>query len=417
MGGYSLPVGQVAFTVTMYESSKIWLVGGGLSEPATYGDLASLVHGHSVQTICGVADVLVKVTGALVRGECLDLGVLELAAEGQAAVNFLVAAHLHGSQTATQRSGLHPDELRSSGGTLVLHTSGSTGVPSAVAHTYASLTRFVVKSARHANNVWGLAFNPSHIGGVQVYLQALANFNTVINLWGVPSAEIMRRCAEHRVTHLSGTPTFYRMLLPHAHPLPALRSLAVGGEAVDAGLLQRIRDNFPGVRIHNIYASTEAGTVLMGNGEELVVPQDMAGRVQVKDGRLWLHASLTSGACASEWFDTGDLVTVTGTKPLRLHVTGRVDGWVNVGGEKVDPVEVEAALAAHPSIAAARVSARKNSVTGNVLTADIVVRDQPPAEATLRAFLMTRLSLHKIPRIIRIVESIERTRTGKIKRL
>ena len=70
--------------------------------------------------------------------------------------------------------------------------------------------------------------------------------------------------------------------------------------------------------------------------------------------------------------DTGDMVERRGD---RLFFVGRRGGIINVGGAKVHPEEVEAALNAHAAVRASRVFARKNPITGALVVADVVLRD------------------------------------------
>jgi acyl-coenzyme A synthetase/AMP-(fatty) acid ligase len=86
---------------------------------------------------------------------------------------------------------------------------------------------------------------------------------------------------------------------------------------------------------------------------------------------------------------------------------------VNVGGYKVNPLEVESRLEAHPAVVAARVFGRKNSVAGQILCAEVVSRNPLLAEADLRAYLGAHLQAAKIPRLILFVTEIEATRSGK----
>jgi acyl-coenzyme A synthetase/AMP-(fatty) acid ligase len=110
-------------------------------------------------------------------------------------------------------------------------------------------------------------------------------------------------------------------------------------------------------------------------------------------------------------------VEVTSAEPLRFRIVGRVGDWVNVGGAKVNPREVEAVLGTHPEIHQARVYPRANSVTGHILCADLVCDGAPPAERAMRELAASRLQAHKIPRLIRFVERIDQTRTAKVSRL
>ena len=57
---------------------------------------------------------------------------------------------------------------------ISLFTSGTTGTPKKVRHSFESLTRAARVSARHQDNVWGFAYNPTHIAGLQVFFQAFS---------------------------------------------------------------------------------------------------------------------------------------------------------------------------------------------------------------------------------------------------
>jgi hypothetical protein len=90
------------------------------------------------------------------------------------------------------------------------------------------------------------------MAGVQVFLQALFNRNLLVNLFGLPSEDALRLLGEHGVTHLSATPSFYRLLLPANTILPEVRAVTLGGERTDASLLERLRPLFPNARFRNV---------------------------------------------------------------------------------------------------------------------------------------------------------------------
>ena len=175
---------------------------------------------------------------------------------------------------------------------LTLFTSGSTGLPKGVNHTLATLSRGVRTGPKHACDVWGFAYNPTHMAGVQVFLQALFNLNPLVNLFRLPREEVLSLLGRHRVTHLSATPSFYRLLLPADTALPEVRAVTFGGERTDAPLLERLRPLFPNARFRNVYASTEAGTLFSAEGDLFSVPDGLVGRIEIRDRRLHLHRSL-----------------------------------------------------------------------------------------------------------------------------
>lgn len=391
---------------------RLWLVGGGLAEPWTFGDVsrALAVFAEDKVPMMSVAQTLLQLTRTLLIGNAIDLGEGKFAGEGQPAMQMAKPAPAADGKAALPWS-FRPDAV------IILRTSGSTGIPTVVRHRVCHLWRNVVVGPGHRDDVWGFAFNPAHIAGVQVYLQALANGNTLVNLWGLSAQGIVDRCIHWGVTHLSATPTFYRLLLASRPQLPALRSLSLGGEQADSTLMRQLKDAFGGVQVRNIYASTEAGSLFVAAGDEFEVPARLVPSVRCEAGRLWLHRALLGEAnLPSEWHDTGDRIKITSTAPLRFRIIGRGQGWINVGGEKVDPREVETVLQAHPAIAAARVHGRSNSVTGKLIAADVVPRGAPPSLPELNAFLAAHLPPHKHPRFITFVDTLDLGRTGKLLR-
>ena len=97
---------------------------------------------------------------------------------------------------------------------ITLFTSGTTGLPKKVSHSFNSIARQAKRSERHANDVWGFAYNPTHMAGLQVFFQTLLNQNTIVRLFGLDSKEIISEINKNQITHISATPTFYRLLLP-----------------------------------------------------------------------------------------------------------------------------------------------------------------------------------------------------------
>ena len=107
------------------------------------------------------------------------------------------------------------------------------------------------------------------------------------------------------------------------------------------------------------------------------------GSLRVRSDRCalrFLGADAPPLADEDGFVDTGDMVERRGD---RLYFVGRRGGVINVGGAKVHPEEVEAALNAHPAVRASRVFARKSPITGALVFAEVVLRDerQPDAAA------------------------------------
>lgn len=301
---------------------------------------------------------------------------------------------------------------------LTLYTSGTTGIPKKVVHRLSSLTRAVRISEKHKDDIWGFAYNPAHIAGLQVFFQALLNGNSMVNLFEAGREDVLRLIDDFGITNISATPTFYRLLLPLQDTYQSMRKLTSGGEKFDARLTEALLKAFPNARIRNVYASTEAGTILESKDDTFFITDDSLCRI-VND-ELCIHSSLLGEgeevtAKNGEWYATGDLVEIVEQNPARFRFLQRKNEMINVGGYKVNPYEVEQALETHPLVRQAYVYGKASPVLGNVLMAEIVTSGTV-SERELREFLSPLLQPFKIPRIISFVKSIELTRTGKLKR-
>ncbi len=94
---------------------------------------------------------------------------------------------------------------------ITLFTSGTTGIPKKVRHSVNSLTRMVRYGEKHSSDIWGFCYNPTHMAGIQVFFQAFLNINPMIYIYGADNNEIYGRISEFKVSHISATPTFYRL--------------------------------------------------------------------------------------------------------------------------------------------------------------------------------------------------------------
>jgi acyl-coenzyme A synthetase/AMP-(fatty) acid ligase len=305
---------------------------------------------------------------------------------------------------------------------FTLYTSGTTGLPKKVTQPFSNLKRSIKISEKHKGDVWALAFNPTHMAGLQVLLQALANQNTIINVFGLEVAVIPHEINKHKVSHISATPTFYR-LLPSDVSCPHVEKVTSGGEKLDASLLSKLKVQFPNAEIYNIYASTEAGSVMVAKGENFQVKTELSQLVAVFDDELHLHKSLL-GKFGSDvylrdgtWYPTSDLVQVLCEEPLTVKFLQRKNEMINVGGYKVNPQEVEEVIQQYPGVRMCKVYGKKNSILGNVLICDLVWdHDEGFEEAKLRNWLESHLQPFKIPRMYEIVEKLSLTATGKLQR-
>ena len=100
------------------------------------------------------------------------------------------------------------------------------------------------------------------MGGIQVLLQALINGNTIIYAYKKDRLTVFEEIKKHRVTHIAGTPTFFRLLTPPDRQFNTVIRASTGGERLDTKTIEILRAIFPNAITTNIYALTEAGAVL-----------------------------------------------------------------------------------------------------------------------------------------------------------
>jgi acyl-coenzyme A synthetase/AMP-(fatty) acid ligase len=315
----------------------------------------------------------------------------------------------------------------------VLLTSGTTGVPKLVRHTLASLTAPIKPVAEPP--IWGTFYDIRRYGGMQIFLRALVGGGSLIlSSAGEPVAEHLARLAKHGATHVSGTPShWWRVLMGSEAQIIAPRYVRLSGEIAGQAVLDNLRAAYPQAGLGHAYASTEAGVAFEVNDGLEGFPADLVGvgkgdvDIAVTDGVLRLRsvraASDYIGAGpildAESFVDTGDMVELRGQ---RYHFVGRKDGVINVGGLKVHPEEVEAAINRHAGVSGSLVKSRKSPITGAIVVADVVLKAdgaadaRPGLEREIIALCRRDLAPYKVPATIRFVSALPMTAAGKLLR-
>jgi acyl-coenzyme A synthetase/AMP-(fatty) acid ligase len=301
---------------------------------------------------------------------------------------------------------------------VTLFTSGTTGIPKKITHTFKSISRFIKINEKNKNSIWGFAYSPTHMAGVQVFFQAILNGNTIIRLFGLNTIDIHNEIKNARITHISATPTFYRLLLPCSEIYPSVQRITSGGEKFNINTINPLKRIFPNAKITNIYASTEVGALFASENDVFSINEENLSLIRIENNELLIHKSLmgTADVEFDDWYNTGDVIEIVLENPLKFRFLNRKSEMINVGGYKVNPIEVEEAILTYSNIISARVYSKTNSVLGNIVCCEVVSNSQI-LEADLRNYLKSKLQEFKIPRVIKFVEDIITTRTGKLKRI
>lgn len=318
----------------------------------------------------------------------------------------------------------------------VLLTSGTTGDPKMVVHTLTTLIGAISRNAPQAAvQNWATFYDIRRYGGLQIFLRAVAGRGSLT----LRSAEetiddFLIRAGRAGVTHISGTPSHWRLVLMNA----AARRIdpdyvRLSGEIADSAVIDALSKLYPRARVAHAFASTEAGVGFEVNDGQAGFPATYLGEradgavFKVVDGSLAIRSGRAAMCYLGDnppslydsdgFVDTGDMVELRGD---RYYFVGRRGGIINVGGAKVNPEEVEAVINRHASVHASLVKARKNPITGALVAADVVlnqgVAEAPALKDEIIAACASQLAPYKVPALVRFVPALAVTASGKLAR-
>jgi acyl-CoA synthetase (AMP-forming)/AMP-acid ligase II len=308
---------------------------------------------------------------------------------------------------------------------VLILTTGTTGEQKGARHDWSRL----VQAVRHRDRDeqpgvrWLLAYNLNQFAGVQMLVHALASRATLVAPSSRRADDVIEAIRTHAVTHVSATPTFWRLLAGRLDDGSAaelrLRQITLGGEAAPQGLIEQLQHLFPDARVSHVYAGTEFGSVVSVNDGRSGLPRSVldrdanadvqlrivAGELQIRSrvGMLGYHQREDDHG---EWRATGDLVEV---RPDRIHFVGRTSEIINVGGAKVHPLPVEELVCSVVGVQLAAVYGEPNPVTGQIVAVDVVASlDADISELPARIHEKSRqLPAAGRPRRIRVVPELE----------
>ena len=327
---------------------------------------------------------------------------------------------------------------------VYLCTSGSTGHPRIVARTHGKLLRSATATAAAVSFGPGrrlLATVPLHHGNgfSNNLLLPLLSGGTLILLERFEPAAAADMIEHHAIDTLWGSPAVYGLLVDAGVPaksLSSLRSCFSGGAPLAPAVAEEWRRRYR-IPIRQSYGSTETGLVCIqlddmrsdGVGQPL---PDTTIRI-LHDGRplgsgevgevVVRGPSVLDGyvAPAEEsaprywrgFYRTGDLGWLD--ERGQLHLVGRTQPWINIGGVKVDPNEVRLVLSQMLGVRDCLVEAERGPRGIDLISATIA--PEPGVELT-RADVIRHCRQHlaeyKIPRVLRFVPALVTDLTGKV---
>ncbi|MFE3189422.1 class I adenylate-forming enzyme family protein [Nocardia sp. NPDC059240] len=264
---------------------------------------------------------------------------------------------------------------------------------------------------------------------------------------GFDPVAVLDALERERITLFFGVPTMYQFLLRvpglAERDLSAWRTGLFGAAPMPATAVEQLVATLPDVEFVQACGQTEAGPGgIFANHAQVRERPDASGRQalpmmecrvvdadgnQVKQGEVgelllrgetvmkgyWNKPEATADTIRDGWLHTGDLARLDPDGYLTL--VDRLKDMIITGGRNVYSVEVENALAAHPSIVDVAIIARAHAEYGESIVAVAVLKDGAALTLdALRDFCGAHIAHYKLPHDLVITDRIPRNPSGKV---
>jgi acetyl-CoA synthetase len=346
---------------------------------------------------------------------------------------------------------------------LLHFTSGTTGMPKGAVHVHqAVLTHYITGKYvldLHPEDIFWCTADPGWVTGTSYGIIAplLLGVTNLVDEADFDAARWYSILQDQKVTVWYTAPTAIRRLMRipgeprKQYDLGALRLIHSVGEPLNPEAVVWGK-NALGLPILDNWWQTETGGIMIANyasmairpgsmgkplpgieaaivrrvhdGVEVITESDVEGELALKPGwpsmfRGYLHDDARYEKCfASGWYLTGDLAKRDADG--YYWFVGRADDIIKTSGHMVGPFEVESALMEHPAVAEAGVIGKPDPLIGELVKAFVTLKDGHAASEELRleliGFARKRLGPAVAPKELSIVQSLPKTRSGKIMR-
>lgn len=344
----------------------------------------------------------------------------------------------------------------------ILHyTSGTTGKPKGAQHVHYSLisqyiTAKYVLDLKDDDIYWCTA-DPGWVTGTSYgIIGPWANGVTqCVSDSGFTAENWYKFIAKHKITVWYSAPTAIRALMKDGtetvkkHNLSSLRHLCSVGEPLNAEAVIWSEEAF-GLPFHDTYWQTETGSMVINNYPGMKIKpgsmgkpfpgmiativdlkthkpldkQGTVGMIALKPGwpammrTYWNNKEAYDSKFENGWYLCGDRASIDDEG--YYWFVGRDDDVINTAGHLVGPFEIESALLEHEAIAESAVVGKPDPVNMEVVKAFIALNPgyEPSKmlELEIMNFVRKKLSALAMPQEIEFVDSLPKTRSGKIMR-
>ncbi|WP_236787791.1 class I adenylate-forming enzyme family protein [Amycolatopsis sp. GM8] len=342
---------------------------------------------------------------------------------------------------------------------VAISTGGTTGVPKSAVHSqysYGACTIDYLAGTRVAeNDVYLMLGQLFHVVGYMAFAYLLRGRPVVVaNFETDNMLELIRQENVSAFMAIGAMlPRLVSELERDGKPTPSVRLLEYGGAPMGADTIRRAGELF-GAGLMQAWGMTEFGPgtylgpeahrrALSGEKPELLrscgnstilstlaVLDPETGKPVPRDGRTmgelchrgpnnmlhyWNKPEETAEVMRDGWIHTGD--GATWDEEGFFYIVDRLKSMIISGGENVFPSEVERCLSDHPSIDEVVVVGTPDEAWGEVVKAVVVrVPGSSLTEAEVSSYVGERLASYKKPRIVKFVDELPMTPTGKVNR-
>jgi len=300
-------------------------------------------------------------------------------------------------------------QLRKHAG-FIIFSSGTTGRPKAILH---DLEQFLTSYTNVQKAFCTLSFLLlDHIAGLDTLFYTLSSGGSLALPDARTPTAVCKLISDCQVEVLPVSPSFLNLLLLSAeyqnYDLSSLKIVSYGSEPINSNVLKRLPDLFPQARIIQKYGTSEFGSPRSKTREDDSAWMKLDStnfKTKIVDGILWVKAQSTMlGYLNAEgmlekdgWLCTGDLVEVEGGW---MRIIGRKSDIINVGGEKVFPIEVESVINELTDVIDSMVYGIPHPMLGNQVCIKVFYAkgiDSKSLKKAIRQRCLKELERYKVP--------------------